>query len=364
MKWDNFFEGVEDFRVKGRCLHKLTDILMLILCGLLADCEDFEEIQDFGNDRIDFLKTFLDLPNGIPSHDTMDRLLRHLKADQVSAALSRWGKQLVSQLSQYQLCVDGKELRGTILEGQKHASVQILSAWVMEANVQLGELRIREKSNEIDAAPKLLEVLDLQGAVVTADALNCQKKTAQTIIDGGGDYLLALKENQGGLFEQVADQFEKCKDSLASFISLEKDHGRIDRRTTWVNPAVRWLDAGLAWPGFKTVVMVQRERLHVAESKPTISFYISSLPNPSPEMVANLVRGHWAVENQLHRHLDVTFSEDASQVRANNAPENLSILRKLALQLLKRLPDKVSLKRKRKKAARDNSFLTQILQQL
>jgi predicted transposase YbfD/YdcC len=337
---------------------------MLILCGLLADCEDFEEIQDFGNDRLDFLKTFLDLPNGIPSHDTMDRMMRHLKSDQLSAALGRWGRELVSKLSHYQLCIDGKEIRGTILEGQKHASVQILSAWVREANAQLGQLRISEKSNEIDAAPKLLEVLDLHGAMVTADALNCQKKTVQTIIDGGGDYLLALKENQGIFFQQVADQFAKRKDNLACFVSLEKAHGRIDRREVWVDSDVRWLDSGLAWPGFKSIVMVQRERLHLAESKATISFYISSLENPNGETVADLVRGHWAVENQLHRHLDVTFSEDASRVRADNAAENLSILRKLALQLLKQLPDRVSLKRKRKKAARDNSFLTRVLKQI
>ncbi len=161
MNWDNFFEGVEEFRVQGRCLHKITDIIMLILCSLVADCEDFEEIQDFGNDRIEFLKTFLDLPNGIPSHDTMDRLMRHLKADQLSGALGRCGRQLINQLSYYQVCIDEKEVRGTIEEGHKHASVQILSAWVRKVNASLGEIRITTKSNEIDATPQLLEVLDL-----------------------------------------------------------------------------------------------------------------------------------------------------------------------------------------------------------
>lgn len=364
MNWDNFFEGVEDFRVQGRCLHKLTDILMLILCGLIADCEDFEEIQDFGNDRIEFLKTFLDLPNGVPSHDTMDRLMRHLKADQLSAALGRWGHQLVSQLTQYQVCVDGKEVRGTIEEGHKHASVQILSAWVREVSASLGEVRIATKSNEIDATPELLELLDLQGAVVTADALNCQKKTARTILNQGGQYLLALKENQGALLEQVRDQFQTRLGGLAWVESLENEHDRIDRRTVWVDQDIRWLDAGLDWPGLQTLVMVKRERLHLVNSRPAVSFYISSLVDQSPQQLADLIRGHWAVENQLHRHLDVTFSEDACRVKADNAPQNLSMLRKLALQLLKRLPDKVSLKRKRKKAARDNGFLTRILQQL
>lgn len=337
---------------------------MLILCGLLADCEDFEEIQDFGKDRFEYLKTFLELPNGIPSHDTMDRLMRHLKADQLADALAKWGQELVSQLVHKQVCVDGKEIRGTIVEGHKHASVQILSAWVREANASLGELRIEVKSNEIDATPKLLQTIDLLGAVVTADALNCQKKTAETILTGGGDYLLSLKENQAGLFVEVRDQFARRQFALPKAVSLEKEHDRLDRRTVWVDEDLQWLDTSSKWPSLRTVVMVQRERLHVPGSKPTLSFYISSLTGKTADQMGDIIRGHWAVENQLHRHLDVTFSEDACQVRTDNAPQNLSILRKLALQLLKRTPDKVSIKRKRKKAARDNDFLTTVLQQL
>lgn len=364
MSWNHFFEGVDDFRVQGRCSHKLVDILMLILCGLLADCEDFEEIQDFGNDRLEFLKTFLELPNGIPSHDTMDRLMRHLKADQLADALARWGRQLVSQLAYKQVCADGKEIRGTIARGHKHASVQILSAWVRQANASLGELRIEVKSNEIEATPKLLQAIDLQGAAVTADALNCQKKTAEMILAGGGDYLLSLKENQVELFVQVRDQFVRRQAALPKVVSLETGHDRLDRRRVWVDQDLQWLDASQDWPVLRTVIMVQRERLHLANSKPTISFYISSLCKKSAHDLAELIRGHRAVENQLHRHLDVTFGEDSCQVKSDNAPQNLSILRKLALQLLKRTPDKVSIKRKRKKAARDNDFLTTVLHQL
>lgn len=364
MNWEDFFKGVDDYRVQGRCSHKLVDILMLILCGLLADCEDFEEIQDFGNDRIEFLKTFLELPHGIPSHDTMDRLMRHLRADQLADALAQWGHQLVSQLAQKQICVDGKEIRGTLLKGHKHASVQLLSAWVREANASLGELRIALKSNEIDAVPKLLQTLDLQGAVVTADALNCQKKTAATILAGGGDYLLSLKANQGALLEQVRDQCLRREAALEKAVRIDKEHDRIERRTLWLEQDLQWLDACQQWPGLRTVIMVQRERLHIADSKPVRSFYISSLRGKSAHEMADLIRGHWAIENQLHRHLDVTFGEDSCQVKADNAPQNLSVMRKLALQLLKRTPHTLSIKRKRKKAARDNDFLATVLQQL
>lgn len=364
MNWDNFFEGVDDYRVKGRCLHPLVDILMVILCGLLADCEDFEEIEDFGNDRINFLKTFLTLPNGIPSHDTMDRLMRHLDSTQLSQALTQWGHQLVQKLEYYQLCVDGKELRGTIESGHKHASVQVLSAWVRQIDASVSSLRISQKSNEIEATPQLLQVLDLQGATVTADALNCQQKTAQTIRDQGGDYLLCLKANQGALYEQVADQFARRGAALAAFVDLEKGHGRIDRRSVWVDEDLRWLDETQRWPGLKTVVMIRRERLHQPESQPTTEFYISSLVGRSGAEFAELIRGHWAVENQLHRHLDVNFGEDASRLAKDNAPQNLSILRTLALQLLKRFPEKLSIKRKRKKAARDNDYLTQVIAQI
>ena len=177
----------------------------------------------------------------------------------------------MGQLAQYQVCVDGKEVRGTIKKGHKHASVQILTVWVREVNASLGEVRISTKSNEIDATPELLKVLDLQGAVVTADALNCQKKTARTILDRGGQYLLALKENQGALFEQVRDQFQRRSSSLIPVESLENEHNRIDRRTVWVDSDVRWLDAGLDWPGLQTVVMVKRERLHLANNVHSIS---------------------------------------------------------------------------------------------
>lgn len=364
MNWDTFFEGVEDFRVQGRCLHRLVDILMVILCGLLADCEDFEEIEDFGNDRLDFLRTFLTLPNGIPSHDTMNRLMRHLDPGQLSAALTRWGRQLVQQLDAYQLCVDGKELRGTIEPGHKHASVQVLSAWVRQLNASVGNLRIRQKTNELEATPELLQVLDLQGAVVTADALNCQKKTAQVILGQGGDYLLCLKANQGELHRQVADQFAQRHPVLAQWVDLEKGHGRIDQRTVWLDEDLRWLDETRQWPGLRSVVMVRRQRLDQPEAGATTEFYISSLAGkPLPE-VAELIRGHWAVENQLHRHLDVTFSEDASRVVKDQAPQNLSTLRTLALQVLKRMPQNLSLKRKRKRAARDNDYLAQLLAQL
>jgi predicted transposase YbfD/YdcC len=361
MNWTTFFEGVDDYRVQGRCLHRLPDMLMLILCGLLADCEDFEEIHDWASDRIDWLRTFLELPNGIPSHDTLDRLMRQLDSTQLSAALSQWGRALVAQLEYYQLCVDGKELRGTIAAGHKHASVQILSAWVYEVNVSVNQLRISEKTNEIETSPKLLEVLDLQGAIVTADALNCQVKTAQTILDQGGDYLLCLKANQGELYHQVADQFAKRRPVLQTDTSHDKGHGRMERRRVFVDEDLRWLDAGERWPGFRSVVMVERERLNEAESRPTIEFYISSLSGKSPQRLGELIRNHWSVENQLHRHLDVTFGEDENRVVCDSGPQNLSILRTLSLQLLKRMSDKLSLKRRRKRAARDNDYLTQII---
>lgn len=360
MNWETIFEEVEDFRVQGRCLHRLTDILMVVLCGLIADCEDFEEIEDFAHDRQAFLSTFLALPNGIPSHDTMNRVLRHLNPVSLSGCLSKWGREIVAALSEKHFCVDGKELRGTIPPGHKHASVQVVSAWVRQGGLSLGEVVIGEKTNEIEAVPELLQLLDLQGSVVSADALNCQKKTAQVILDGQGDYLLGLKANHGSLFEEVRDYFARRQGGLQG--DWEKAHGRIERRNIWVEEDLRWIDSARDWPGLTRVVMAESVRLTAAGEESTKRFYISSLRGKTPQQMGELIRGHWSVENHLHWHLDVTFGEDDSPLTKDNAPKNLSVLRKLALQLLTKIDLKASLKRKRKKAARDNGVLFQILE--
>lgn len=365
MKWETIFEEVEDFRVQGRCLHRLTDILMIVLCGLIADCEDFEEIEDFANDRQAFLSTFLALPNGIPSHDTMNRVLRHLNPVSLSGCLTKWGREVVALLSEKQFCVDGKELRGTIppgrrSSGHKHASVQVVSAWVRQAGLSLGEVVIKEKTNEIEAVPELLQLLDLQGAIISADALNCQKKTAQVILDGQGEYLLGLKANQGSLFEQVRDHFARRQGTFRG--DWEKAHGRIERRDVWVEEDLRWIDAAQDWPGLACVVMTESIRLTEKGQESTKRFYISSLRGKTPQQMGEIIRGHWSVENHLHWHLDVTFGEDDSTLTKDNAPKNLSVLRKLALQLLTKIDVMASIKRKRKKAARDNGLLLQILE--
>lgn len=360
-----FFFELDDPRRDASCYHVLSDIVMIVLCGYLADCEDFEEIHDYALDKHQLLKEFLELPFGIPSHDTLNRVFRLIDSDQLEATLLHWGKTIVGLLADKHLIVDGKQLRGTRSKGRKHASVQIVSLWAEGERVCLAQGQIADKTNEIKAIPAVLNPLDISGSVVSLDAIGCQTSLCEFIVaDKKANYVIGLKANQGALYEQVVAHFERVGTTLSPYVSRDLGHDRAEKRVVSVSEDVQWLDAGAAFVGLQSVVMVQSSRWVDQQETFSKRFYISSLSGLDAAAMSRYIRRHWSIENELHWHLDVTFGEDSCRVRKDAAPRNLSTIRKVSLALLKRDPAKMSLARKRKKAARDDTYLKNLLSQL
>jgi len=363
MEWKKFFEEVPDFRLNRRKLHKLGDILMLSLCAVLSGAEDFEDMENYGKQKEDFLRQFLELPNGIPSHDTINRVYNRLDKDKFAESLHRWSREILDFMEYYQLNIDGKVLRGTGQAGKKHAGICLVSAWAEEQRLVLGQKRAEEKSNEKTAIPELLEELDLQGALVSIDAIACSVKTAEIIIRKGGNYLLSLKKNQKHLFEQVSEYMQKQKKVLPQDEWQDFGSGRIEKRVCYVCDKLDLLDDLANWPEIKQVIMVEASREKDGKLQKQTRFYLSSLSTDASTS-NKLVRNHWGIENNLHWMLDVVFSEDQSRTRNGNAPENMTTLRKTALQLLNQQTDKQSIKSRRKIAAWNNDYLLQLLKNL
>ena len=263
-----------------------------------------------------------------------------------------------------QLIVDGKQLRGTVEAGHKQATVQIVSVWAEKERICLAQSQIATKTNEVKAIPDLLKPLDIAGSVVSIDAIGCQKTITELIIAKKADYVIGLKANQDGLYEQVVDWFERIKPTLQVDVSRDLGHGRAEKRTVWLSENLTLVDAAVDWIGLKSVVCVESSRWINNKQQDSKRFYISSLSGRSASTMGYYIRRHWSIENEQHWHLDVTFDEDGSGVRSDYAPRNLTTIRKLALGLISRDPAKMSLKRKRKKAARDDAYLMAILSQL
>ena len=359
-----FFFEVDDPRRDGSCFHLLSDIIMIVLCGYLADCEGFVEVHDYALDKEDLLREFLQLPAGIPSHDTLNRVFRHIDPTQLERALIQWGHQLIKRLKDQHLVIDGKQLRGTTPAGKKQANVQLVTLWAEGHRLCVGQQQVAQKTNEIVAIPQLLKPLDVAGSLITIDAIACQKEIVELIVAKKANYLIGLKANQGSLYEQIADHFEKRKSSLPEAVSRDLGHGRAEKRTVWVSTDLRWLDAVEDWAGLSSVMRVDSERWQGGQRQRASRYYISSLVCPTAQAAGRSIRRHWSIENEQHWHLDVSFDEDGCQVRSEHAPRNLSTIRKLALGLLTREPSGMSLKRKRKKAARDDAYLKTLLAQL
>jgi predicted transposase YbfD/YdcC len=358
-----FFE-IADPRQAGKCYHELSDIIMIVLCGYLSDCAGFEEVYDYAVDKEEVLREFLALPFGIPSHDTLNRVFRLLEPTQVAGVLTKWGKQIVGLLAQKQLIVDGKQLRGTIKAGRKQANVQLVSVWAEEERIGLGQSQIGHKTNEIKAIPQLLEPIDIVGSIITIDAIACQPAITELLIRKQADYSIGLKANQDGLYEQVVDWFERAGSCLPAAVSRDKDHGRAEKRIVQVNEALGLIDAAQGWDGLSSVVCVTTSRWVNGKEQTAKRYYSSSLTGCSPAQMGRYIRRHWSIENEQHWHLDITFGEDSCLVRKDHAPRNLSTIRKVALGLISRDKTKMSLKRKRKKAARDDNYLKSLLAQI
>lgn len=359
---NDFFSSLTDPRMERCKLHKLSDILFITIAACLSGAEDWEEIQEYGEAKQDWLKTFLELPHGIPSHDTFNRLFAALDPVELERCFVTW-IQSVARISQGQIIsIDGKRLCGSGEHGKK-SIVHMVSAWSSANNMVLGQRKVDDKSNEITAIPALLDALMLKECIVTIDAMGCQKDIAEKIISKGADYILALKGNQEHLSDDVQEAFEHDK-AASSCVELDMGHGRIEKRTCHVIGDVSRVCKAGEWKGLQSLVKIESERYHKSngDTQKEVRYYISSLEADAIKINA-AIRAHWAIENQLHWTLDVAFGEDKSHKRAGYAAQNFSLINKVALNILKNEKSKKhrSMKVKRHRAGWDNDYVFQLL---
>jgi len=357
------FVDLVDPRINRTKRHALLDIITIALCGVICGAESWVEVADWGEAKRDWLGAWLELPNGIPSHDTFGRVFGLLDPAQFEAGFLRWVQGVAVATAGAVLAIDGKTIRAARTHGG--TPLHIVSAWASANRLVIGQEAVDQKSNEIVAIPALLARLDLHGQVVTIDAMGCQRAIAAQITAQGGDYVLALKANQPELLTNVRDSFAlTADDTVQTSRTIDKGHGRLDVRTcrTIDDPAlVTWLDPDGAWPGLRSLAEVTGERRIDGVITRQTRYYVSSLAGTAP-VIAQAVRSHWGIENHLHWVLDVAFREDASRARLGHSAENLALLRKLALNLLGTDPTrKHGIKASRLRAGWDNAYLLQVL---
>ncbi len=371
---EDHFGFIEDPRLDRHKEHSLLDIIGLTIIGTLSGADNWVAIEEFGKAKADFLQGLLLLPNGIPSHDTLGRVFSILSAEELEKGFASWISS-ISQATQGQVvAIDGKRLRGSYDKGSNKAAIHMVSAWATVNQISLGQLKVDDKSNEITAIPELLRMLEIAGCIITIDAMGTQKEIAQQIRAHQADYVLALKSNQGELYEEVKATFEHLINTrfCQQDQQWDKGHGRIESRKCYVldlqAPDFDWiLSQDLEqWKDIASLVMIQATRWQGDQQQTQNRYYISSLSAQSKDAQAfnHIIRTHWAIENQLHWTLDVVFKEDASRVRTGYADQNLSVIRRMALNLLKQDKSlKVGIQNKRMRAAWDNQYLIKILNQ-
>lgn len=360
------FEKVKDPRINRTKKHQLIDIIVIAICAIICGADGWEGMETYGKAKKEWLKSILELPNGIPSHDTFRRVFERLEPEAFSHCFIGWVQALFEASKGRVIPIDGKTIRRSHDKGIGKSAIHMVSAWCSENQLVLGQVKTEEKSNEITAIPKLLDIIDLHGGIVTIDAMGCQKNIASKIISKKGDYVLALKGNQGRLLEDVTPYFEELKIEKGNgydfYKTVDKGHGRIETRHFWTLSDIDYLKTEYPeWTGLQSVGMVESTR-EVGDKKSTDRrYYILSMPCDA-NMFAKATRSHWSIENNLHWVLDVSFREDLSRIRSKNAPENLAILRHVVLNLIRQEKTfKRGAPQKRLRACADNDYLEKIL---
>ena len=371
LSFEDYFQAVDDPRVVPRCTHSLHTILFVAVAATVAGADGPEDMSKFAKRKAEWLKQFVDLSGGVPSHDTFGRVLGAIQPKQFQDAFLGWLSWLSSLQDQAGhpifVPIDGKTMRGSYKNADKSGMLHIVSAWASKQGITLGQVAVDTKSNEITAIPKLLKMLELHGAIVSIDALGCQREIASKIVAGGGDYVLMVKGNQPTLEEAIensfreADAAEATKTEARQRTTKEKSRGRQETRHYTIMPLPDSMSAfGKKWSGLKSIGRVIREVQREGKQTSEASYYITSLSS-KVGVFSESVRSHWGIENSLHWVMDVVFGEDRSRIRQGHAAENMSFLRRFVTTLLRQDTSKSSLKQKRKEAAWDTDFLEKLL---
>jgi predicted transposase YbfD/YdcC len=358
------FGKLRDPRLRRRRLHTLLDIIAIAVCAVIGGADTWVDIEIFGRCHRDWFQRFLGLANGIPSHDTFERVFARLQPQALQECILSWTRALFETLGLKQIAVDGKTLRGSRSEGL--GALHLVSAWATQNHLSLGQVAVEDKSNEITAIPRLLALLDVEGALVTIDAMGCQKEIATAIVEAGGDYVLTVKSNQPSLLDDIEGALGKALET--DFAGLDHDtfethdfgHGRLEKRYYTILHEPK-LSQGDAWTSLRVVGMCCSERTVNGAVSSEVRYFIGS-KRASARYYAKALRNHWRIENCLHWQLDVSFGEDANRTQKRYAAENLSSLRRTALSLLKKHPSKQSIARKRYRASMDTAFLEEVLE--
>lgn len=362
------FSQLDDPRINRKKLYPLIEILLTTFCAVICGAESWRDLERFGNLKLAFLRKFLPYKNGIPSHDTFGRVYSLLDPKVFGECFISWAHSLNDTVPEL-ISIDGKTLRRSFDKASNKSAIHVVSAFASEARMVLGQVKVDDKTNEITAIPALLHLLAVKGAIITIDAMGCQKEITAKIQEKKADYVLALKKNHKVLHEQVETFFKlegenNFKDIQYDFHEeTDKGHGRIEIRKCWATEDISWIEGTEEWKGIKSIAMIRSTRIIDDNETTEIRFFISSLPAKA-SLIARSVRAHWSIENALHWTLDVTMNEDGSRIRSRNAPENMAIIRKVALNKLQLARTKdTSIKGLRKAAGWDNATLEHILAQ-
>jgi len=357
------FAPLPDPRILRKTRHKLIDIVVITICAVICGAEDWVDTVHYARAKHDWLKTFLELPNGIPSHDTFGRVMSLIEPEQFGKCLINWIREVFHQDFKGTVAIDGKTARRSHDRANGKSAIHMVSAWAVEGHLILGQVKTEDKSNEITAIPELLKSIDIKGCVVTIDAMGCQKEIAKQIIEQGADYVFSLKGNQGNLHKDVELLFQKAKEDgfkdLAheTHTTVDGGHGRVETRRYTTVADVDWFEEKSKWAKLTTFGMVESQRDVGDKTTEETRYYISSLPN-NAQRFAGSVRAHWGVENDLHWSLDVAFREDESRIRKGHGPTNMAIINRFAASLIKQDPSrKVGVKVCRKRAGWENDYL-------
>jgi predicted transposase YbfD/YdcC len=361
------FGALSDPRKGGMVEHRLIDIITITVCAVIGGANNWVEVELFGRRRQDWLRQFLELPHGVPSHDTFGRVFARLSAEAFQQQFAEWMQAVFERSHGEVIAIDGKRLRRSYDKASNKAAIHMVSAWAQANRVVLGQVKTDRKSNEITAIPSLLKLLDIQGCIVTIDAMGCQRAIAAQIKARQGEYVFALKGNQSQLHEDVVAYFDYAQ--RRQFVGLESDyhetiekgHGRVEVRRYWTIASLDGLEGKDKWVGLNLIGKVESERHVDGQISRETRYYIASLEN-NAQRFAHAVRGHWSIENTLHWSLDVTFREDDSRLRQGEAAENFALVRHMALSLLQQEQSlKVGIAAKRFNAALDPDYLIKVL---